>query len=171
MTLFVSAVLKKKSWESNAGWNGKYERISLLKCASSCHWCRCSMPVQTCVHMCVWECVKLLHSKYDQHAAPGAAARVTGTSLRHPELMTNTPVRTQICVLETEMLTVMRCRESSDTGAHKSYPRLKTVAWPPFVRMHYKSKHVRCHMTVTLVLFSVTFLFFRFTVISLRTLA
>lgn len=63
--------------------------------------------------------MKLLHSKYDQHAAPGAAARVTGTSLRHPELMTNTPVHTQICVLETEMLTVMRCRESSDTGAHE----------------------------------------------------
>lgn len=42
------------------------------------------MPVQTCVHMRVWERVKLLHGKYDQHGAPGAEAQMTGTSLRHP---------------------------------------------------------------------------------------
>lgn len=39
-------------------------------------------------------------------------------------------------------------------------PRLKRVAWPPYVRMSYKNKHVRCHTTVTWASFSVSFLFF-----------
>lgn len=105
--------------------------------------------------------MKLLHGKYDQYAAPGAAAQITGTSLRHPKLMTNTPcVHGDLCAREQNVDRDHKSPSQATRRRNRSYSRLKSVASPLIVRTRYKSKHVRCHMTVTLVLFSDAFLIF-----------
>lgn len=74
-----------------------------------------------------------------------------------------TRVHTHTGVLQIEMLTVMRYRESGDKGggAHKSYaPTPPTKNCMTSVCAYALQKHVRSHMTVTFVLFSVAFLFF-----------
>lgn len=64
------------------------------RAASRCHRLMSVFDACPNVCVCVWERVKLWHGKYGQHAAPAAAAPITGPSLRHPELMTD--ARTQV---------------------------------------------------------------------------
>lgn len=127
---------EKVSSESNASWNAKHGHSALSKCERERKgseslppidvvvWC---LPKRVCMCVCAWERVKLWHGKYGQHAAPAAAAPITGPSLRHPEPMTD--ARTQVWVRERATLTVITTRRgSSDTGSHKSYtppPRRK----------------------------------------------